>query len=92
KIARRALAFKYLYGKKDSQVTKYNTDELTNLLIDNDIYSPELLDSGKATDKKGQLYINVYGLSWRRSHTLKVQRPEGVPDWAAGEENEEIYS
>ncbi|CAG8803058.1 28863_t:CDS:1, partial [Dentiscutata erythropus] len=28
----------------------------------------------------------------RRSYTLRVQRSEGVPDWAAGGENEEIYS
>ncbi|CAG8665202.1 22650_t:CDS:2 [Dentiscutata erythropus] len=64
-MARQASAFKYLHGKKDTQITKYNTDELTNLLIDNDIHSPELLDPGKATDKREQLYINVHGLSWR---------------------------
>ncbi|CAG8810406.1 1752_t:CDS:2, partial [Dentiscutata erythropus] len=28
----------------------------------------------------------------KRSYTLRVQRPENVPDWAAGKENEEIYS
>ncbi|CAG8818997.1 5132_t:CDS:2, partial [Dentiscutata erythropus] len=48
----------------------------------NDIYSPELSDSGKAMDERGQL----------RSHTLRVQRPEGVPNWAANRENKEIYS
>ncbi|CAG8737739.1 20250_t:CDS:2, partial [Dentiscutata erythropus] len=67
KIARRASAFKYLYGKKDLQVSKYNTDKLTNSLMDNDIHSPELSDPGKATDERGQLYVNVHGLSWRLS-------------------------
>ncbi|CAG8714676.1 12420_t:CDS:2 [Dentiscutata erythropus] len=66
-MARWVSAFKYLHEKKDTQVTKYNTDELTNLLIDNNIHSPELLDPGKATDEKRQLYINVHGLSWRSS-------------------------
>ncbi|CAG8768125.1 25919_t:CDS:1, partial [Dentiscutata erythropus] len=66
-MAQRASAFKYLHRKKDTQVTKYNTDELTNLLIDNDIHSPKLPNPGKAMDEKGQLYINVHGLFWRLS-------------------------
>ncbi|CAG8805853.1 25601_t:CDS:1, partial [Dentiscutata erythropus] len=60
-----ALAFKYLHEKKDTQVTKYNTDKLTNLLIDNNIHLSKLSNPSKATDERGQLYINIHGLSWR---------------------------
>ncbi|CAG8505602.1 11781_t:CDS:2, partial [Dentiscutata erythropus] len=88
KMARRALAFKYLYRKKEPQITKYNTDELTNLLMDNVIYSSELSDPCKAMDEREQFSKT----SRRRSHTLRVQRPKGIPNWAAGGENEEIYS
>ncbi|CAG8729281.1 19753_t:CDS:2, partial [Gigaspora margarita] len=109
--------YKYLHGRNDSRVTKYDTGELTELLLSNDIYSPELSDPGKAKNEKGRVYVNVHGLSWRssklvhllhnvldpaivpnykracqRSHTMRVPRPDGVPDWAAGGENQESDS
>ncbi|CAG8855294.1 457_t:CDS:1, partial [Gigaspora margarita] len=67
KMSRRASAYKYFHGRNDSWVTKYDTGELTELLLSNDIHSPELLDPDKAKDEKGRVYVNVHGLSWRSS-------------------------
>ncbi|KAF0471080.1 hypothetical protein F8M41_025268 [Gigaspora margarita] len=114
KMSRRASAFKYLHRKNDSQITKYSTEELKKLLMSNDIHSSEISDPGEEKDKKGRMYVNVHGLSWRlselihllhkildpvtvpnykrpcrRSCMMRVAQPNSVPDWTAGEENEE---
>ena len=66
-MSQHAVAFKYLLGKKDNQISKYDIAELKNLLGMNEIHSPKISDAGDEKDDKGHLYINVHGLSWRSS-------------------------
>ncbi|CAG8631816.1 5578_t:CDS:1, partial [Ambispora leptoticha] len=64
-MSRRASVFKYLLSKKDNRLSGYDMDELTKVLANNDIHSPEMSDHSKETDKRGHLYVNVHSLAWR---------------------------
>jgi hypothetical protein len=69
-MSRRAAAFKYLHGKKDKRISDYNTEEVIQLLTNNDVHSPELTDAGQEKDEKDHMYVNVYGLSWRSKKVI----------------------
>ncbi|KAF0501904.1 hypothetical protein F8M41_019892 [Gigaspora margarita] len=83
KMSRRASAFKYLHGKNDSQITKYGTEELKNLLMSNDIHLPEISDPGKEKDEKGCMYIMFMAcLGGRLIHLLhNILDPVTVPNY-----------
>ncbi|CAG8451185.1 7182_t:CDS:2 [Dentiscutata erythropus] len=114
KRSRRTAAFKYLTTKNDKHIKKYNSNEIKKLLSNSDIHSPEISDSAEEKDEKGNVYVNVYDLSWRsdelrnfvhdvldatmppnyvrprrKTFVLNLSAPEGLPDWAVAEDDDE---
>ncbi|CAG8675473.1 4178_t:CDS:2 [Ambispora leptoticha] len=46
-MSQRASVVKYLHSKKDTQLSGYDMNELTRVLANNDIHSPEMSDPAK---------------------------------------------
>ena len=49
---------------KDKRINKYQLDELSSLINNNEIHSPEITDSANECDESGRVYINCYDLPW----------------------------